>query len=105
MKKGRTNNPNGRPIGIPNKKTQDLRKWINEFISINTIQIEKDWKTLDPKERIMLFEKLLKYSLPTLQAVGLADLNVLQDKQPPILIVTPLHYQIQAAQHEEDVDL
>lgn len=72
--KGRTNNPNGRPKGIPNKMTTDLRNWINKFIDDNKDGIQDDWKKLDPKDRITLFEKLLKYSLPTLQATSL-DVN------------------------------
>lgn len=68
LRKGMTNNPNGRKKGVPNKTTKDLREWVNTFLDRNTKQIEADWKALDPKERVLLFEKLLKYSLPTLQA-------------------------------------
>jgi hypothetical protein len=82
MKKGTTNNPNGRPKGVANKTTTDLRKWVNEFIGSNTSQIEEDWMALEPKERILLFEKLLKYSLPTLQATSLTtDFEKMTDEQ------------------------
>jgi hypothetical protein len=60
----------GRMRGTPNKNTKDLRAWITAFIESNTAQIEEDWQTLEPKDRIVLFEKLLKYSLPQLQAVS-----------------------------------
>ena len=69
--KGQPNNPNGRPKGIPNKVTTDLRQWITNFLEENREQIQDDWKALEPKDRIMLFEKLLKYALPTLQAMQL----------------------------------
>ena len=69
--KGKTNNPNGRPKGSPNKVSTDLRKWINDFIDDNRAQIKRDWLKLDPKDRITLFEKLLKYSLPTLQSTSM----------------------------------
>lgn len=60
----------GRTKGTPNKQTKDLREWMTSFINKNTSQIEVDWQQLDPKDRIVLFEKLLKYTLPTLQAVS-----------------------------------
>ncbi|WP_152267018.1 DUF5681 domain-containing protein [Agriterribacter humi] len=81
QKKGQTGNPNGRPKGSPNKATKDLRQWVNGFIQSQTEQIQKDWKQLEPKDRIILFEKLLKYSLPTLQATSLTtDLEKLSDE-------------------------
>ncbi len=85
--KGKTNNPSGRPKGVPNKTTTDLRQWINNFIDDNREQIKKDWKSLDPKDRIILFEKLLKYSLPTLQATSLTtDFEKLTDEQLDFII-------------------
>jgi hypothetical protein len=58
----------GRPKGTPNRITAELREWISQFIDQNKEQIQADWITLEPKDRIVLFEKLLKYALPTLQA-------------------------------------
>ncbi|MEO8853522.1 MAG: DUF5681 domain-containing protein [Ginsengibacter sp.] len=71
FKKGHSGNPTGKPKGAANKTTTDLRQWINNFIDDNRKQIQTDWKALEPKERVILFEKLLKYSLPTLQATSL----------------------------------
>jgi hypothetical protein len=85
--KGKTNNPNGRPKGIPNKITTDLRQWITNFLERETKQVLKDWKALEPKDRIALFEKLLKYALPTLQATSLTtDFDKLTDDQLDIII-------------------
>lgn len=82
LKKGMTNNPNGRKPGTPNKVTKDLRKWINGFIESQTDQIQRDWQQLEPKDRIILFERLLKYSLPTLQATSLTtDFEKMTDEQ------------------------
>ena len=63
----------GRPKGTPNKATGELRTWISNFIDSNRAQIQKDWKTLCPRDRIILFEKLLKYTLPTLQATTVTN--------------------------------
>ena len=85
--KGQTNNPNGRPKGIPNKVTTDLRQWITNFLEENREQIQEDWKALEPKDRIVLFEKLLKYALPTLQATSLTtDFERLTDEQLDTII-------------------
>lgn len=82
FKKGQSGNPNGRKVGTANKATTDLRQWITNFIDDNREQIQKDWQALDPKDRIVLFEKLLKYALPTLQATTLTtDLESLSDTQ------------------------
>ena len=50
MEKGKTNNPNGRPKGTPNKITQDMRQWLSTVIDKNRRQIERDLKALEPKE-------------------------------------------------------
>lgn len=60
----------GRPKGAVNKVTKDMREWIGNFISENTEQIEKDWAELEPRDRLALFEKLLKYTLPSLSSVS-----------------------------------
>ncbi|MEO6232885.1 MAG: hypothetical protein ABJB11_19715 [Ferruginibacter sp.] len=87
FKKNISGNPGGRKKGTVNKTTIDLRQWINSFIDENRSQIKKDWKGLEPKDRIILFEKLLKYSLPTLQATSLTtDFQTLSDEQLDIII-------------------
>ena len=62
FKKGISGNTLGRPIGARGKN--NLRDFITEFLEENTERIKKDFELLEPKDRIVLFEKLLKYSLP-----------------------------------------
>jgi len=82
LKKGTTNNPAGRKKGTPNKLTADLRQRINEVLENNWQNIEADIKALEPKDRLMFIEKLLKYTLPTLQATSLTtDFDKLSDEQ------------------------
>jgi hypothetical protein len=77
-----TKGKGGRPKGKPNKITGTLREWISSFIDNNRPQIQKDWKSLDPKDRLIMFERLLKYTLPTLQATTLTvDFEKLTDQQ------------------------
>lgn len=82
LKKGTTNNPAGRKKGTPNKLTADLRQRINEVLENNWHTIEKDIKALEPKDRLLFIEKLLKYTVPTLQATSLnVDYEKLSDEQ------------------------
>ncbi|MDZ4844305.1 MAG: hypothetical protein SH857_02020 [Chitinophagales bacterium] len=62
----------GREKGTPNKVTSELRERINNFLSDKWTAIEKDFESLEPKERLMFYEKLLSYGLPKLQNIALA---------------------------------
>ena len=82
QRKGQTGNPNGRPKGTPNKVTADLRAKINEIVDKQVDLINDDLEALEPKERLMIVEKLLSYCLPKLQAQSFdIDLNTLSDEQ------------------------
>lgn len=77
----------GRPKGTKNKLTHDLRQWITDFVEGNTEQIQKDWQALKPKDSLVMFERLLKYTLPQLQATSLTtDFEKLSDEQLDIII-------------------
>ena len=74
FKKGESGNITGRPVGTISKSTNKLRDWITDFLEENRDRVKEDWLLLEPKDRIVLFEKLLKYSLPTLQATSLSTI-------------------------------
>ena len=84
MKKGHTNNPNGRPKGKPNKITQDVRQWLSTVIDKNRRQMERDLKALEPKERLQMLEKLMQYVIPKQQAVS-ADVNDGRERNRPLV--------------------
>lgn len=85
--KGFTNNPNGRPKGSQNKATADLRDWLTDFVQGQRDQIVSDWQALEPKDRIVMFEKLMKFVLPTLSATTLqSQFDRLPDDQLEYLL-------------------
>lgn len=65
LKAGIRNNPNGRPKGTPNKVTSELKEKVLMFIDNNFDQLQIDFNTVDPKDRLIIIEKLLKYAIPT----------------------------------------
>lgn len=82
MEKGKTNNPNGRPKGKPNKLTADMRGWLTEILDKNRKQMEKDLKKLEPKDRLQMLEKMMQYVIPKQQAVSAeVDFGQLTDAQ------------------------
>jgi len=65
IKKGQSGNPNGRPKGRPNKITAEMKDKIQLFIESNFDQIQSDFMMMEPKDRLIIFERLLKYVIPT----------------------------------------
>ena len=65
----------GRTKGTPNKVTSSLREWITAVIQKNRKCIERDLKQIDPKDRLIMLEKLMQYVLPKQQAVK-ADVSL-----------------------------
>lgn len=64
MEKGKTNNPNGRPKGSGNQINSQTKELIQKFISENFDTIMKDFKELEPKDRIASFLNLMKFVVP-----------------------------------------
>lgn len=72
----------GRRAGTPNKATSSLRNWVRLFVTRNTKQMQSDLDALDPKDRLVMLEKFMRYTIPQQQAVSAAvDLNELTDEQ------------------------
>lgn len=85
--KGHTGNPNGRPPGSKNKATAGLRKRINDFLSDNWEKMQADFETLEPKDRLNFYEKLIQYGLPKLQSTQLlTDPAKLSDEQLEVIM-------------------
>lgn len=71
----------GRKIGTPNKTTKQVREKINLFIDVNFDRFLKDYEQLETKDRVLLYEKMLKYILPQkLENELIIDLDNLTDE-------------------------
>ena len=46
-----------------------MRGWLTAVIEKNRKQMERDLKTLDPKDRLQILEKLMQYVIPKQQAI------------------------------------
>lgn len=67
----------GRQKNTPNKITSVTRQTISEFIAEyqNSGLMFNDFKSLEPRDRLMVAEKLLNYTIPKMQAQAL-EVNV-----------------------------
>ena len=67
MKKGHTNNPNGRKAGVPNKATTNAREAIARFVDGNMERVIGWIEQIDdPKDRVKCVIDLLEYHVPKL---------------------------------------
>lgn len=82
MKKGITNNPNGRPPGIPNQSTAETKEILNGILRKNftPAKVQKDLNALTPDRRLEILTKLLQFSLPRPTELKLAA--ALDDDNP-----------------------
>lgn len=64
---GQSGNPSGRPRGAKGKTSEVIRDNIRKFLAKNLSKMQKDFDKLDPKERIMLLERLMRHVLPAPQ--------------------------------------
>ncbi|MCX6236373.1 MAG: hypothetical protein NTY07_02260 [Bacteroidia bacterium] len=63
----------GRQKGTQNNISTVIKGQIEAILTskFTTVQIEQDIATLDPKDRLMVFLRLLEYSIPKMRATDL----------------------------------
>lgn len=63
----------GRKKGTPNKDIKILRERINNLLDNHFGELEEDFKSLTPKERIDAYIKLLEYAVPKLSRTEISN--------------------------------
>lgn len=79
--KGTSGNIKGRPKKKP-LSTEEIRECIKQTLAGLTKDLSRDLKSLKPKDRLFMFERLLKFVLPSPEF----DLGKLSDKDLDLLI-------------------
>lgn len=84
--KGKTNNPNGRPAGTPNKLTREVREKIAAALESGLETFEEDLKALDPKDRLNILAKFAAFIIPRPQPEP-SEAEEVERKLPPWMII------------------
>lgn len=63
----------GRVKGTPNKATATLKESIVDMLSEyrDSGDMKSDFNALDPKDRLLISEKMMQYVMPKIQAVAI----------------------------------
>lgn len=61
----------GRKKGTPNQINKDLRERISMFLDDKFEDAVKAWEKLEDKDKVKAYTELVRFSVPTLQAVAL----------------------------------
>ena len=78
---GESGNPAGRAKGAKNKIRSTTKLWIKSLLENNRDQLEADFLKLDAKDRWIITERLLQYSVPKMQAVeAIVEIDQLTDE-------------------------
>jgi hypothetical protein len=88
MAKFESGNP-GKPKGAKNKSTLLMRDRIQSIFDDNSIRIQEDLESLEPKDRLKFLTDLMPYLMPKLQSTTHSqkiDLEAMEEADLDILI-------------------
>jgi hypothetical protein len=85
--KGFTNNPHGRPKGVLNKSTKEIRSILHSFVENNIEGIQKDFDQLDSGERLKVLEKFIQYLIPRYSPIQTIEKDE-EDLKPLVIVLT-----------------
>jgi hypothetical protein len=54
----------GRSLGTPNRSTAQIKNLIQGFVSANLETLQSDFDQLEPKDRLIFMERILKFVVP-----------------------------------------
>jgi hypothetical protein len=78
--KNKTNNPFGRPKGVPNKTTSEMRAVFSDLLNANLETIQSDLDKLEPKDRLTILLKMSEYVIPRLQSTQMESVVEIKSK-------------------------
>ena len=80
FEKGQSGNKNGRPKGVSNKVTSEIREKYLHLIEDNFDLLADDIKSMRSVDRVKAIIELSRFILPTLKATDFTLLNTNEEK-------------------------